>query len=181
MIAELETVFMKNRWTVITQRMGVVSFPEIAFCLNEKHVDSLENLFPAFWNMLEENKWNVYHIDGAPTEIDIALKVQEYYGKPIRIEYNEIETSILCDKLISSCENNNYFILATYGITGKSDSNITKELLMKHIDAHSLTKKQFLSLFWNILEKECWFIGYDDDTDNELEDREFIDSFYNEF
>ena len=52
---------------------------------------------------------------------------------------------------------------------------------MKHIDAHSLTKKQFLSLFWNILEKECWFIGYDDDTDNELEDREFIDSFYNEF
>ena len=181
MIADLETVFMKNRWTLLTQRMGVVSFPEIAFYLNEKQVDSLENLFPVFWNMLEENKWNVCHIDGSPSEIEIAEKIQEYNGKPIHIEYNEMQTSILCDKLISSCKNNKYFILATYGISNDVDSNITKEVLMKHIDAPSLTKKQFLSAFWDILEKESWFIGYDDDTDNELEDREFIDSFYNEF
>ena len=175
MITDLETAFNKNRWAPITQRMGIVTFEEIEDALKKKGVDTLEHLFPAFWDILEENKWNIYHIDGAPSETEIALKIQESYGKPVRIEYNVIETSILCDKLISSCKKHNYNISDLY-----ATSEITKDVLMKHINNTSLTKKQFMTAFWDILEKEDWSI-YDDDNDVDLDDRLFVDSFYDEF
>tara|TARA_B100001287_G_C22632652_1_gene505978 strand:- start:169 stop:705 length:537 start_codon:yes stop_codon:yes gene_type:complete len=177
MISTLQATFYENEWIIIDQRTNIVEInDEFEKLLNEYNIFKIEELLPEFWNLMEQHRWSVYHRNGTPTERTIANKIQQTYGKPINISYNKIDTIILCDNYETCCEKNDYYVTAIY-----SDYDVTKETLIEKMkNIQNMTKNEFISKFYELYDKEGWSMKYNKNK-KEINDKEFIESYYREF
>ena len=159
-VTALIETFASQKWTLLDYHSGPVTDECLRNALNQ---EISRNNFMAFWCVLDTNKWIVYHVNGVPHEKEIAEEVsktmQTLFNITPKIQYNILSLDAICDAFQECCTIHNYSV---YSIrTNEHITNIKLKMAILNADASiddTLTKQNFISIFYDVLEQFDWVI-----------------------